>query len=106
MVRALPSFKTMVMRPLPASQNCHSLALGCQCNSRRAPGLSVTSAEAIFLLAGKLRESTMRTSPPGAFLVGAMSDILKVYGIGDSTRRPPLAALSFASDIGRSAGKI
>src|SRR5580700_5289439 len=98
MVRALPSFMIMVMRPLPASQNCHSLALGCQCNSRKAPGLRVTSAAATFLLGGKLRESTIRTSPPGVFLLGAMLDILNVYWMGDSARRPPIAALSCARD--------
>src|ERR1700688_2908394 len=106
MVRALPSFMIMVMRPFPASQNCHSLALGCQCNSRKAPGLRVTSAAATFLLGGKLRESTIRTSPPGVFLVGAMLDILNVYWMGDSTRRPPIAALSSARDRGSFAGKM
>src|SRR5258708_36394367 len=82
----------MVMRPLPASQNCHSLALGCQCNSRKAQGLRVTSAAAIFLVTGKLRESTIRTSPPGVFRVGAIASILNVYLIGDSTRCPPIDA--------------
>src|ERR1700731_209993 len=96
----------MVMRPLPASQNCHSSALGCQCNSRKAPGLRVTSAAATFLDTGKLRESTTRTSPPGVFLVGAMVDILNVYLKGDSTRRPPIADLSCARETGRAAGKM
>src|SRR3984893_14412012 len=100
MVRALPSFMTMVMRPLPASQNCHSLAFGCQCNSRMAPGLRVTIAAATFLDTGKLLESTIRTSPPGVFLVGAMAAILNVYWTGDATRCPPMAALSCARDRG------
>src|ERR1700752_4653298 len=106
MVRARPSFMMMLMRPLPASQNCHSLALGCQCNSRRAPGLRVTSAAATFLLTGKLRESTMRTSPPEVVRVAGIDDILNVYGIGEATRCPPIEALSCARDRGRSAGKI
>jgi hypothetical protein len=41
--------------------------------------LRVTSAAATFLDTGKLRESTMRISPPGVVLVGAISDILNVY---------------------------
>jgi len=56
-----------------------------------ASRLMVTSAAAMFFDAGKLRESTMRTSPPEIFFVGAIDSILKVYRMGDSTLFPPTA---------------
>src|ERR1700720_4955253 len=66
----------------------------------------MTRAEAIFFDAGKLCESTMRTSPLFVCCVGAIVDILKVYSMADSARRPPTAALSCAKDAGKSAGKM
>ena len=66
-------------RPLPLIQYCHSLALGCQCISRIAPGLIVTMAAAIPVDTGKLVESTIRAVPPGAVGVGSIAAILKVY---------------------------
>src|ERR1700682_6225021 len=104
-VRA-PSLVKTVMRALPASYYCHSEALGCQCSSRKPPGLTVTKAEAIFFDTRKLCESTMRTEPPLVCFVGAIASILKVYWYGDSARRPPTAALSCARDAGKSAGKM
>src|SRR5260370_18871928 len=95
-----------VMRPLPLMNYCHAEAFGCQCSSRKPPGLTVTKAEAIFFDARKLRESTMRTSPALVCFVGAIASILKVYWYGDSARRPPTAALSCARDAGKSAGKM
>src|SRR6202040_367463 len=101
-----PSLLNTVMRPLPAIQYCHSEAFGCQCSSRIPPGLMVTKAAAIFFDARKLRESTMRTSTLFVCCVGAIVDILKVYSMADSARRPPTAALSCAKDAGKSAGKM
>src|SRR5271156_4263331 len=79
MVLALAPVVTTVMRPLPLIQYCHSLTLGCQCISRKPPGLIVTIAAAIFKAIGKLVESTTRVSPPAVFIVGGMLVILKVY---------------------------
>src|ERR1700682_1169025 len=104
-VRA-PSLVKTVMRALPAREYCHSEAFGCQCSSRRPPGLMVTKAAAIFFETGKLCESTIRTEPPRVCFVGVIASILNVYWYGDSTRRPPTAALSCAKDAGKSAGKM
>src|SRR6202050_5374587 len=70
------------------------------------PGLIVSKAAAIFFAAGKLRESTTRASPPWVRNWGSIDAILKVYCTGDCTLGPPTAALSSASDFGRSAGKM
>src|ERR1700728_2186273 len=70
------------------------------------PGLMLTSEAAIFFDAGKLWESTMRTSPPEVFFVGAIVAILNVYWMGDATLFPPADARSCANDPGRSAGNI
>src|SRR6202451_1450560 len=66
----------------------------------------VSSAAAMFFAAGKLRESTMRASPPWVRTWGSIDAILKVYCTGDRTLGPPTAALSSARDFGRSAGKM
>src|SRR5260370_3207486 len=101
MVRADPTGINTVMRAFPARQNCHSEAFGCQWSSRRPPGLMMFRAAAIFLAAGKLCESTTRTSPPLVRLVGAIASILKVYWMEDCTLCPPTADLSSASDFRR-----
>src|SRR5712692_777840 len=101
-----PAVVKTVMRPLPLMYYCHSEAFGCQCSSRKPPGLTVTKAAAIFFAARKLRESTTRTSPPRVCFVGAIASILKVYWYGDSARRPPTAALSCDRDAGKSAGNM
>src|SRR3984885_5181894 len=70
------------------------------------PGLMVSRAAAMFFAAGKLRESTMRASPPWVRIWGSIDIILKVYCTGDCTLGPPAAARSSANDFGRSAGKM
>src|SRR4029077_788891 len=105
-VRALSTGKKTVMRPLPAIQNCHSEALGCQCISRIPPGLIVTKAAEKYVEIGKLRESTTRTSPPLLDAVGAIDLSLKVYWVGDTTALP-ISALSWATVlVGTVPGKI
>src|SRR6266404_1344432 len=105
-VRALSTGKKTVMRPLPAIQNCHSEEFGCQCSSRTPPGLSVTKAAA-SLERGKLRESTMRTSPNLADLVGAIDFSLKVFWVDEATALPPISSLSCATVlVGTVPGKI
>src|SRR5580658_7466350 len=66
----------------------------------------VSRAAAMFFAAGKLRESTMRASPPGVRNWGVIDAILKVYCTGDCALGPPTAALSSANDFGRSEGKM
>src|ERR1700734_3818321 len=70
------------------------------------PGLMVSKAAAMFFAAGKLRESTMRASPPWVRNWGSIDAILKVYRMGVCSLGPPTAALSSANDFGRSAGKM
>ena len=105
MVRAFPSAVTIVIRPFPLIQYCHSLTFGCQCSSRIAPGFSLTCAAATFSDTGKFPESTTRTSPPELVVVGAICDILKVYWFSVS-RWLPKKRLSSSSGPGSSAGKI
>src|SRR5580698_1930824 len=69
-------------------------------------GLMVSRAAAMFCAAGKLRESTIRASPPWVRYWGSIDAILKVYCTGECTLGPPAAALSSARDFGRSAGKM
>src|SRR6202012_4343006 len=85
------------MRPLPDSQYCHSEECGCQCSSRKAPGLRVTKAAARCVETGKLRESTMRTSPPLVGLVGAMEAIWKVNWWGEISVLPPISSMPSAT---------
>ena len=59
-----------------------------------ASRLDGDQCSATLFEAGKLRESTIRTFPPGCFLGRSHRPILKVYWMGDSTFFLPTAALS------------
>src|SRR6185312_666010 len=60
----------------------HSSALGCQCISRRPPGLTVTCVAAIVFDTRKLVLSAIRTVPLLVSRFGAISPSLNTNGFG------------------------
>src|ERR1700722_18390340 len=61
------------MLTLPSRTYCHSSAVGCQCNSRSAPGSSSRTAPEMVLEMGNLVESTSHSRPPLLLTRGSLA---------------------------------
>src|SRR5262249_31135386 len=68
-----PLAPNIVMLILPSRTYCHSSAVGCQCNSRSAPGSSSRTAPVMVLEIGNLVESTSQSLPPLLLTSGSLA---------------------------------
>src|SRR6476659_2013282 len=90
-----------VARPVPLRMYSHSLALGCQCISRKPPGLIVTIDAATVFDTRKLVLSAIRTVPLLVSRFGAISPSLNTNGFGGL---PATAAICASTAVSGSAG--
>src|SRR5438270_11600195 len=63
-IRYRPPEPNSVTLTFPSRTYCHSSAVGCQCNSRSAPGFRSRTAPVIVFEIGNLLESTTHSFPP------------------------------------------
>src|SRR5207244_1580799 len=67
-----PPEPNIVTLTFPSRMYCHSSAVGCQCNSRSAPGSRSRIAPVMVLEIGKVVESTSHSLPPWLFTLGGL----------------------------------